>query len=361
MKNLFNLFRISAYCLLSVCCFTACEEDDPIDTPDIIVPTSGVFILNQGKMGVNNAGISYYDFNTGITTSDIMNGELGDTAQDILIYGNKIYVSVTESSVIRVLSLDSLQKLKQIEVNDNGVSRKPNYLIPYMGKVYATTSVANSDGNVIRIDTVSLTIDAVAKVGPKPEGIAIVNGKLYVANTNGDLFPDFDKTLSVVDIATFKEESKIEVGLNPGRLYADDYGDIYLSYRGNYGDIPGGFQKLDTKTKAVTDINIPANQDFTILNDTLYYFGVTYNENFSTNCFFGRYDVKTEKAIEGNLISDGTSIATAYALGVDPYNKDIYIADTDYSTPSNIYIFGRDGKKKGNFEAGINAYKFAFK
>jgi hypothetical protein len=164
-----------------------------------------------------------------------------------------------------------------------------------------------------------------------------------------------------VDIATFKEERKIEVGLNPGRLYADDYDNVYISYRGNYSDIPGGFQKLDTKTNAVTNINIPANQDFTILNDTLYYFAITYNADYTTSCVFGRYDVKTEKAIEGNLISDDTQFNTVYALGIDPYSKDIYVADTDYATPSKIAVFGRDGKKKNDFTAGVNACKFAFK
>ncbi|MDR1783902.1 MAG: hypothetical protein LBR13_06560, partial [Dysgonamonadaceae bacterium] len=104
----------------------------------------------------------------------------------------------------------------------------------------------------------------------------------------------------------------------------------------------------------------PANQDFTIVDDTLYYFGITYNEDYSANNIFGKYDVKNDRLISGYLISDDTSVGTAYALGIDPYNKDIYIADTDYFNPSKIHVFDRNGKKKIEFETGLNAYKIVF-
>ncbi|MDR1783262.1 MAG: hypothetical protein LBR13_03275 [Dysgonamonadaceae bacterium] len=347
----------TAFILVLSAFFVSCEQEDPIEKQEV-TPTSGAFILNQGSWGQNNSGISYYDFTTGNITADILNGRLGDTAQDLIIYGGKIYVSVTESSVIWALSLSDLRELAVIQVKDGDKPRKPNYLAAYSDKVYATTV----DGNVIRIDTANLTIDGIAAVGNDPEGIVIADGKLYVGNTNGLNYPNYDNTLSVIDLATFKEAlPRIEVGLNPNRLKTDGHGNIYLTYRGDYGSVSGGFQKLDLATKTVINIDIPANQDFTIVDDTLYYFGITYNEDYSANNIFGKYDVKNDRLIAGYLISDDTSVGTAYALGIDPYNKDIYIADTDYFNPSKIHIFDRNGKKKFDFQAGLNAYKIIFR
>ncbi|MDR1762341.1 MAG: hypothetical protein LBR64_00075 [Dysgonamonadaceae bacterium] len=354
-----NLIIFKFLPVIGILFFSSCEKDDIIDEQPKVTPTSGVLILNQGSQGVNNSGITYYDYASGtVLDEDIMDGRLGDTAQDMLVYGGKIYVSVTKSSVIWVLSLSNFDELGKIYVNDGAVPREPNFLAAYENKVYATTI----DGHVIRIDTASLAIDAITAVGADPLGIAAAEGKLYVGNTNGLNFPNFDNTLSVIDIATFSEVlPRIEVGLNPNRIKYDGNENLYITYLGNYADVAGGIQKIDLKTRTVVNIsNVPANQDFTILNDTLYYYGVTYNDKGLANNVFGRYDLKNGRQIAGNLISEVPQFTTVYAFGIDDYSRDIYVADTDYSNPSTIYIFDRNGKKKSEFTAGINAYKFVF-
>jgi hypothetical protein len=338
--------------LLFLIVFSACEKNDPPVTEKTAV--SGVLILNQGMQGQNSAGISHYYFQTRETIFDLMDGKLGDTGQDMIIYGSKLYVSVHGSSVINVIDLKTTTSLEIIPVRDGELPRNPRYLTSYGGKVYASTY----DGNVIRIDTTNLTIEAVTKVGSNPEGIAAANGKLYVANSNGLAFPDFHNTLSVVDIAEFKEIEKITVGLNPNYLAADDYGDIYLSYRGNYADIPSGMQKIDTKTDEVTDLaGISSGENFTIVDDILYYFNVVYNLDGTTSCTYGRYDVKNEQKVSGEIISGDAEINTAFAIGVDPVSKDIYISDIN---PNKIYVFGADGNLKETIDAGIFACKFIF-
>jgi YVTN family beta-propeller protein len=351
MKKVIDLLKVAFYSSLFLFAFAACEKDDPMPEKKSVVPTSGVFILNQGSWGENNAGLSYYDFKTGEIYPDITDVPLGDTGQDLIIYGNKLYISVNGSGVIFVIDLQTAETLKKIETTS------PRSLTSYDGKIYASTY----DGNVVRIDTTTLSIEATTKVGANPEGIAAVNGKLYVANSNGLNHPNYDNTISVVDIATFKETKKIIVGLNPNCVMADDYGDIYVSYKGNYNDIPSGMQKIDTRTDAVSILSeVFSGQNFTIVDDILYYFDVTYNEDYTTNCTFGRYNVKTEQKVPGEIITDGTRINTAYAIGVDPHSKDIYISDTDYSTPDNVYIFGSNGVWKKTITAGISACKFVF-
>ena len=345
------------YFLLIAVSFTACEKDNAIPTPEPTDSISGVFILNQGSNGLNNAGISYYDFATGNLQFDIANQKLGDTGEDMIAYGTKLYVSVFGSSRISVFDLKSRTNVANIDLKDDGGDlHQPYCLASYNGKVYATTS----DGYIIRIDTASLSWDGMTAVGLNPVGIAAVNGKLYVANSGGLNYPVFNNTLSIVDIASFKEEKTLTVGLNPNVVHADSYGNVYLSYIGNYNDVPGGFQMIDTKTNTITDIPISANQDFVITGDSLYFYGITYNPDYSTSCTFGIYNIKTEQLVTNQIITDGTKIQTAYGIGVNEKTRDVYISDTDYSNPGNVYVFGPDGKKKNTLNVGVNACKFVF-
>jgi len=352
MKKVIKFF----YFLLIAVSFTACKEDNAIPTPEPVDSISGVFILNQGGNGLNNAGISYYDFATGNLQFDIANQKLGDTGEDMIAYGTKLYVSLFGSSRISVFDLKSRTNVTNIDLTDGGVLHQPYCLASYNGKVYATTT----DGYVIRIDTASLSRDGMTAVGLNPVGIAAVNGKLYVANSGGYNYPVYNNTLSIVDIASFKEEKTLTVGLNPNVVHADSYGNVYLSHVGNYDDVQGGFQKIDTKTNTVTDIPISANQDFVITGDSLYFYGITYNPDYSTSCNFGIYNIKTEQLVTNQIITDGTKIQTAYGIGVNEKTKDVYISDTDYSNPGNVYVFGTDGKKKNTLDVGVNACKFVF-
>ena len=350
--------KIFIYSMLFAVSFTACEKNNPVPNPEPGETVSGVFILNQGDWGQNNAGISYYDFETGDFRFDITNQTLGDLAQDMIAYGSKLYVTVSESGRVTVFDLKTQTLIKAIELTDGGQSSQPRALASYGRKVYVTTY----DGNVVRIDTVTLNQDGITRVGPNPEGIAGANGKLYVANSGGGNYPVYNNTLSIVDINTFKEDKTLTVGLNPSVVHADSYGNVYLTYRGNYADIPGGFQRIDAKTNAVTDISVSANQDFTIIGDSLYFYGVTYNSDpdRTTNNTFGIFNVKTGQSVTNKIITDGTKITTPYGIGVNPKNRDVYISDTDYTNPCIVYVFGEDGKKKNTLNVGFYACKFVF-
>ncbi|MDR2085725.1 MAG: hypothetical protein LBP72_00960 [Dysgonamonadaceae bacterium] len=351
MKKRIDLLNVFFIYSVFIAVFTACESTDPEPAPGIEFSSSGVFILNQGSFGKNNAGISYYDFESGKTSFDIMNGALGDNAQDMLIYGRKLYVTVSGSGYILILNLNT-REAKQLKLKDDEQKdRQPRYLTSYEGKIYATTY----DGYVVRLDTTSLQITGIVQVGNNPEGIAAVGGKLYVANSGGMQVPP-DSTLSVVDIAGFSETKKITVGLNPFIVKADSYGDVYLTYQGNFTDKPGGFQRIDTNTDDVFDMDASANHSFTIDGDLLYFYRTDYGKNTA----FGIFDVKTETLTSNPIISDGTKITTAYGIGVDPVTKDVYISDTDYSAPGTVTIFGAGGTKKKTLNVGINACQFAF-
>ncbi len=354
-----GFLKWSFFCLFVSAVFTACEDDDP--APDPVIPSgeNGVFILNQGGDGRSNAGLSFLDYNTDETTFDLMKGGLGDLGQDMMVYGKKLYIAMSGSANITVLNVQTKALIQRIALeDDNHEPRKPRHLTSYGGKVYASTY----DGNVIRLDTTALRVEESTPVGASPEGIAAVNGKLYVAISDAYNKAGFGKTLDVVDIAAFKKEKSITVGINPELVMADSYGDIYLTYRGNYDDVPAGFQRVETKTGKVTDIQEAPAANFTILGDLCYFYSVTYDkeDNWTAKFTFGVYNIKTESLTSDPVITDGTTIKTPYAIGVNPDTKEVYIGDTDYSNPGTVHVFGTDGKKKKTLDVGLNPCQFIF-
>jgi YVTN family beta-propeller protein len=354
MKKNLDLLKEFFYFLVITLGFTACEGEDPVPVEKPVPGAHGVFILNEGSWGGNNAGLSHHDFETNHTFADILNGKLGDTGQDMIAYGSKLYIAVSESKYIKVIDLYSQDPLDSIPLQENGKALAPRYLTSYNGNVYVTTSDPVK-GNLLRIDTTLLQAEIIAKVGAYSEGIAALNGKLYIANSGYGA----GNTVSVVDLNNIAEEKSITVGQNPYIVRADQENNrIYLTYQGDFGDDKGGIQEINPQTGTVTTLPVSANRNFTIVDSWLYYFGITNNADSSANCTFGAYNLKTKE--DKPLIAGETNISIAYGIGVNPLTKDIYISDTDYVNPGFVHVFGPDGNKKGRIEAGINPNNFVF-
>ena len=355
-----NLLYVSALCACMSFSFMGCsDDDDKQEIPSLPeqISLNGVYVLNSGNKGNNNSSLSFYDFETKKVEADIfkkVNGRgLGDTANDILVYGSKAYIAVTNSNTIEVIDLQG-KSLKQI-VSD-GDPLQPRFFSCYNGKVY----VSLYGGYVARLDTTSLTIESKVKVGRNPEQMAIANNKLYVANSGGADFNTavgYDKTVSVVDLPTFKEKTKIEVVTNPVNLLADSQGDVYLVSMGNYGDIPNTFQRIDSKTDEVTTITETNATEFAAVGDKLYIIYSQYDANWNQTISYLCYDAINEKVISTNFITDGTDIKKPYKIGADTPSNYVFVTESNYSTNGDVYTFNPAGKLQFKFEAGLNPIK----
>ncbi|MDP4239403.1 MAG: hypothetical protein Q8904_08045 [Bacteroidota bacterium] len=78
----------------------------------------GLFVLNQGKYKGNNAGLNYYDLTASTNYNDYFttknNRGLGDTGQDAIRYGSKLYIAVYNSSLIEVINASTGVSIKTI-------------------------------------------------------------------------------------------------------------------------------------------------------------------------------------------------------------------------------------------------------
>ena len=353
MNKLFYIF-LSISLILG---FASCSDDDnyPVVEPPIV--GTGAYVLNSGKGGNNNANIAYYDYKTGKVTYNVfesLNGKgLGDTGQDIITYNNRTYVAVYGSAIIYVL--DKTGKiLSTIESEKDGKKQQPRNLTAYDGKVYVTYF----DGYLARINPSTLKIEAQVAVGRNPEYVRASKGKLYVANSGGldyNTAIGYDKTVSVVDVATFTEDKKINVVLNPDKMAVDSKGDIYVISNGNYkmgqpDFISNTLQRIDADTQEVTQIGNATWM--TVCNDKLYVIYSQWDPNSGNTITYSVYDAKTETKITDNFITDGTVVSKPCSISADLVKNYIYIGTSDYTTNGDMYVFSTDGKLIKSFDTG---------
>ncbi len=339
--------------LIFVAALSACKVEDIKKDDDLPGETVRILVLSEGSYTNNNSTLAYYDLKNKTKDADYFLTQnkrgLGETANKMLLYGSRAYIVLNGSSRVEVIDIRTGKSVKQIPMFEGDKAKSPRQIISYAGKVY----VSSFDDTVTRIDTVSLSIDGSLKVGFDPEGMCVVGDKLYVANSGGlEWANGYDKTVSVVDLSNFKELREIEVNVNPVHLHADTHGDIYVVTNGNYSDIPARFQRIDTQTNTVSDIDMSVS-NFTISENKAYTYSYDY---FTKKMTVQVYDCLTEKVINASFISDGTIVKIPYSIQVDPFSKDVYITDAiDNLVSGDVFCFDKNGKMKFQVkEVGIN-------
>ncbi|NDV68741.1 YncE family protein [Dysgonomonas sp. 25] len=374
MKQLILL--LSAIVLL----FASCREDEVIfpshatavTEPELDGEIEGFYLLNEGNMGMNRASIDFFNSRQGTYTVDIYSErnptvvkELGDVGNDLKIYGDKLWAVINCSNKIEVMNKWTAQRVATIEV--------PNcrYLAFHDGKAYISSYAGPvsidpdaDQGFVAEIDTRTFQITRKVQVGYQPEEMIIHNGKLYVANSGGYRVPNYDRTISVIDLASFTEIKKIDVAINLHRMAIDSRGDIYVSSRGDHRKVPASLHVIDSNTDDVKQhLDIPVSE-MCMVGDSLYYYSVGWSDITQTNnVTYGILDTRDKTVISDKIITDGSdsNIMIPYGLAVHPETKDIYITDAqNYIVTGLIYCFDKEGKLKWRTTAGNIPSNIAF-
>lgn len=347
MKKLFYFAAVAAAAFLAVSCQKE-NNEEPIPSLE------GVLVLNNGNWGANDASISLYDTESKTVSAGMFrkaNGQmLGDLGQDILKCGDELYIAVNGSKVIFVTDLE-LNIKKAIEVSDAGSKLSPRSLAYSGGKVYVTYY----EGYLGEIDTQTYSVRTTA-VGPNPEGVAYAKGKLYVANSGGYL-PGYNNTVSVVDAASLKETSTIEVNCNPAAVVTNSDGSfVYVTSFGNYADIQPKLQVIETSSSKVSDVDYADVKSIAMgKGDVLLVVTGGYDENWNIAGTVWKHNAKTNAKIgkfTDELISPYYSISADSATGV------VFVGTSDYMTNGDVYFFDVSGKQVDKFDSqGLNPQK----
>ena len=372
----FLLFYIACLILAVV---SSCREDFyiiPSQKQDTgVAPTRGnilgMYVLNEGNMGSNKASIDFLDLDENKPTVHYLRNiysernpnvvkELGDVGNDIKIYGSKLWIVVNVSNKVEVATADSCKRITQINIpNCRYLAFKDGfaYVSSYVGPVKFDKDAPL--GMVYKVDTVDFKKKDSVVVGYQPEELCIVDNKLYVANSGGYRAPNYDQTLSEIDLATFKEIRKIKVGLNPHHCQVDHYGQIWVTSRGNYNDVPSRIYRLykgrNQLYEVMDSIDTPVS-GLSIVGDSLYYYGTAWNNATATNNIsYGLINVRTHKIIDTNLFSAPQlkAITMPYGIIVNPTNRDFYLMDAkNYVSSGSLLHFKSDGTFDWSVQTG---------
>ena len=305
------------------------------------VREGGLYVLCEGNMGSNKARMDYINLEKGDYYSNwygAMNPkqlkELGDVGNDIQQYGGRLYAVINCSHKVEVMDLQARHIGKIDLPNCRYVAFKGDklYVSAYVG------SAADPEllGAVYEVDTASLMVTREVKVGHQPDELCVVENKLYVVNSGGYLTNQYDSTVSVIDLASFTEIEKINVGLNPTRIRVDEQKRLWVCCQGNYKNIQPqvviiGGPRIETPCANIS-----------IQGATAY---VMDNKNKQLRAF------STIDFTEQTLPIDISAYENPYGLLAT--NEALYVTDAkNYVSSGVLHCYSYDGKEHWNAKTG---------
>ena len=358
---------------------TSCLGDDSKggDTPTEIVVTKGAFIINNGNSYQSIDGsLTYLDFSTNTAQQDVykkVNGEsLGGTPNDVMVYGQKVYIVGSDENTIFVIDAKTMKTLKKVSTTDllgDVEGNTPRRIAAYKDYVYFTTY----GGYVAAIDTISFSLKAKYKVGSYPEGLALgaspsssTQPAIYVANSD---WGKGNGSISCIDLTSGSvTESKYDKVKNPQEIAAAG-STLYVLDFGYYDE--NGTQK-DAGVYMVSGNNVslvvPNATGMAAFGYTIY----TFNDPWgaTTAPTYSIYNIEYGVLSTLSLYGDSSHpIISPAAIAVDPNTGYVYIAsrqkDPDTGFPSYamsgfVNIYNGSGQYVGYFDTGVEPHKIEF-
>ena len=362
---------------------TGCRKDDDVVMPtvcpvlpggetagDTITTDStitineyrGLYVLCEGNMGSNKATLDYLDLQSGQYHQNIFPSrnpnqvkELGDVGNDCKIYGSRLWLVINCSNKVEVCEAETARSLGHVDIPNCrflAFHEGYAYVSSYVGPVGGTSV----QGSVYKVDTLSLAIKGQVSVGYQPEEMAVVDGRLYVANSGGYSVLEgkgYDRRISVIDLKRFAVEREIEVAPNLWRVRADRYGQLWVTSRGNYGTRPGQLF-LFTLNQESGQMELSKTYDLPVTDiafrgDSLCYLGVDNTHEEADYYSSGVISLKSHEPVSSQLVAQNhlDGLETPYGLMVHPLTGDIYVMDaTNYVSNGVLRCYDPTGQQE---------------
>jgi hypothetical protein len=338
--------------------FVQCNDD-----PEPVVESffkNGVFIVNEGNFMDSDGSISYYDFDSSTVKHNVFetinDRPLAAITQSLNFFNGRGYIIDSNG---RIEVVDEMDMVSLGSIN-NGLSL-PRFFTGHLSYGYITDwgpydeNWGNPDSKILVIDLATNQVSNELETPSRPEGIIVLNDKIYVANSATNLVTMYDPvTNSLVD--------SIEVNNGPTHFVIDKNQDLWVISTGAY--ITGGaLQKIDPASGEViqtVDLSNALPNGRLAINgsgDMLFFMGeqwapdFSYTENKVYKASIDQPDSFVEILSERNL----------YGLGVDPENDKVYVADAvAFQGNGKVYVYDFSGSKQDEYSVGRGPNGFVF-
>ena len=337
---------------------TSCKKEDNNFPDGSHNAERGVYILNQG-LANDGSEISYFDAKTSTMHNDFFiaanpTKKLGSLANDIGIYGSKMYTTVNGSNKLEITNSTTGKVIKTIALLE------PRY-VAFYGKHAFVSSYSDQ---VFAIDTATYEVKNIA-VGRTPEQLAVSGDKIFVANAGWQdaVFNDgeYDNTVSVIDGNSLEVIKTIEVADNIDRVYADNKGRVYVNSETIYGVWPEVLHPSRLYVINVASLSVEKKLDFgaefmTFYKNKAYLFT---KDDPTGKTQLLEMDINDFSLIKKERFEDSQ---TLFAFAIDPLLGDIWVADAmNYEENGKVHRFNSKTQTKETYEVRGLPSKFIFK
>ena len=371
--RILTIIYILFSCLLAL---NACREDEyvtymtdtelPSVATDSCSQISGMYVLCEGNMGSNKCTLDYLDLSGSWSGNDgkvhylrniygLQNPssvfELGDVGNDIQIYGGKLWIVVNCSNKVEICQVRDAHRIGQVNI--------PNarYITFYEGFAYVSSYVSQTTtlaevprGCVYKVDTLTLQkVDSVL-VGYQPEEMAVVNHRLYVANSGGYRAPDYDHTMSIIDLTLpqMKVVETLDIAPNLHHVVASHQGHIWVTSRGDYANTPAMLHHI-LPSGNVQNFDLPVS-NFSLAGDTL--FCLCTSENTEPHIVLLNLKTQTLSTLTLQGL-DFPRLVHPYGIIANPVSRDFYVMDAkNYVSSGELLHFLPDGSFDWRVQTG---------
>ena len=335
-------------------------RSNPAAPPDTTpTSTTGVYVLNEGNYQRGNSTLTVFLPDSNKAFQDVFAGangrKLGDTGNDIVIYGGKAYMVMNGSQKIEVISLATNKSVGTVQLP---AQRDPYKLVILNDAKAFVTNLSDTSITEFNPSTLQILTDRI-RVGLNPMGIASTNGKVYICNSGFG----YDSTVTVLNATTGGLIKTIVVGDSPSEIGIGPNNEVIIKCDGrtdyikSANDTPGSLSKINSDNDVViSKVTLPL---------------VTYGHpgRMAVNSKgFGYFHAKNG-VIRFNYNASiidvgGTPFSTivGYGIAYDDATDRLYVTDPkDYVNPGIVYIINATGVTINQFDAGVIPGTVGFK
>ena len=346
-----------------------------------------IILLNEGMWQADNGRLSYFEDDSIVSNQwfrDRNGMKLGDTPNDIIqINDTLIAIAINWSNIVQFINPDgkAVAATEDIPNNRRLCSDGEYVYVTSYGHECETIegTVYFDKGFVAKIDISTFKVVATCEVGYEPEGIALYEGRLFVANTGGYAFEEgheFETTVSIINAGTMTVEKTIDTGVP--NLYGEmSQSERYLCINspGDYYEVPPCGLIFDCKKAlnnedCVVVFDYPATYNTTTLDGKFFAVGSSFSYltgeyEFSQLTIDPKEMMETggesglSESLPGTLKADFMNMNQPYGIYVNPYTGYIYGTDAgSFEGAGYLYQWSPEGQLLGKHKVYINPGHF---
>lgn len=340
--------------MAAIVVLAACNKDEEettnTGTANAGAYRTGVFMVNEGNFGANNASISYIQSDGSVQEDvflDVNGRNLGDVLQSATWANGRVYAVLNNSGKVEVMNASTFSSVGVI----TGVDY-PRYVVSNSTNFYISNGAMAGE---VKVGSASGTsINASISVGNGPEEMAIQGNTLVVCNSGGWLR---DSTLSVISVSTNTVTQTVEVSDRPREIVVDANGDYWVMCSGdNYYN--SDFTAIETITPPVlhrvngASLDVDFTYTIDVETETYHPKSIALSPDGRTLYFVNRniYRMYIDGTTPELLIAGNFNTVDVAADG------NLWLTSvSDFISPSTVYHYSNTGTLVRTYTAGMGS------